>query len=219
MTVSELDRSQLAELVPLLRRAADLDGASLVRIRQSPAGASGTVAAMVRLPFGVLVARTIHADPAAEADVVLTVADALTWLDGETDAAPEPRDELWRDGRPPTSGWRRIETVPDGVVRNLVRSGALALKEAAEREGLPGAQPRAEVADALLDSVVLTVTEGADKAEVTLRLISALVRMGFVPRDSEIAVAVSGRWLRLAGQYGSVYAERPGLGLGIVSRS
>jgi hypothetical protein len=95
-------------------------------------------------------------------------------------------------------------------VRPLVRAGALTLKEAADREGLPGAQPRAEVADAVLDSVVLTVEEGNARAEVTLRALSALTRMGFLPRGGAVHVDVAGRWIRLAAPYGSVYLERPG---------
>ena len=127
------------------------------------------------------------------------------------DEPPPARDEMWRSGRPPSSGWRRIETVPDGVVRGLVRSGALALKEAAQREGVPGAQPRAEVADALLDSVVITASDDDGRsAEVTLRALSALTRMGFLPRGGDTHIDVAGRWVRVVAQYGSVYLERPG---------
>jgi hypothetical protein len=64
---------------------------------------------------------------------------------------------------------------------------------------------------------VLTATEGRLHAEVTLRTVSALTRMGFLPRDSHVAIDVCGRWSRLAAEYGSVYAERPGMALGIVS--
>jgi hypothetical protein len=78
---------------------------------------------------------------------------------------------------------------------------------------VPGAQPRAEVADALLDSVVLTVSAGDRSAPVTLRTLSAVTRLGFLPRGSYIAVDVAGRWIRVAAAYGSVYAERAGLGL------
>ena len=80
---------------------------------------------------------------------------------------------------------------------------------------MPGAQPRTEVADALLDSVVLTVSADAGElsAPVTLRVLSALTRMGFLPRGSHVAVDTSGRWTRVAAEYGSVYAERPGLAL------
>ena len=110
-----------------------------------------------------------------------------------------------------------------------MRQGALALREAAEREGVPGAQPRAEVADALLDGVVLTVTaddengtDGTDgaterpggrRAEVTLRALSALTRMGFLRKDGHAHIDVSGRWIRVVGEYGTVFLERPGAGL------
>jgi hypothetical protein len=112
------------------------------------------------------------------------------------------------------AGWHRIETVPDDVIRNLVRTGALALQDAAAREGVPGAQPRAEVADALLDSVVLTATDDAGaRAEVTLRALSALTRMGFLPRGGSAHVDIAGRWLRVVGEYGTVHLERPGQSL------
>jgi hypothetical protein len=79
---------------------------------------------------------------------------------------------------------------------------------------MSGAQPRAEVTDALLDSVVLTVrAEGGLQAAITLRMVSALTRMGFLPRGSHAGVDVAGRWLRVAAEYGSVFAERGGLNI------
>jgi hypothetical protein len=170
---------------------------------------------LVRLPFGVLVSRTVRTSAArpAELDATVRAADALAWLDGAPEV-PERRDAEWRTGLPPVSGWRRLETVPDTVVRSLVRTGALALKEAAQREGVPGAQPRAEVADALLDSVVLTVRDDDGRtAEVTLRAVSALTRMGFLPRGGHAFVDAVGRWVRVVAEYGTVYLERPGSGL------
>jgi hypothetical protein len=205
MSVSALDRAVLDELAPLLRRAATLDGRTLARLRSS----GHAVALLVRLPFGVLVSRTLPVEQAA-LDVTVRAAELAAWLDGEAADEPVARDAEWRGGSPPAAGWQRLDTVPDEVVRPLVRAGALTLKEAAEREGLPGAQPRAEVADAVLDSVVLTVEEGNARAEVTLRALSALTRMGFLPRGGAVHVDVAGRWIRLAAAYGSVYLERPG---------
>jgi hypothetical protein len=206
----------LHELSPALRRAVALDPGSLVRI----VVAAPTVSAFVRLPFGVLVARVVQStqsDPAGS-DTTVSAAELLAWLDGERPDPPTSRDAEWRTGLPPRAGWQRVYTVPDEVVRGLVRSGAQALKQAAEREGVPNAQPRAEVADALLDSVVLTVEDGGQSVQLTLRTLSALTRMGFLPRDSHIAVDVAGRWTRIAAAYGSVYAERPGSGLGLTLR-
>lgn len=202
------DRAALAELAPVLRRATGLDARSLARLKLT--GEAAMV--LVRLPFGVLVSRTVRtaSSRAEPLDVAVRAQAALAWLDDGA-AVPEPEDAAWRTGLPPDSGWRRLETVPDDVVRGLVRRGAVALTEAAEREGVPGAQPRAEVADALLDSVVLTVSdEDGRSAEVTLRCLSAVTRMAFLPRGGRVHVDVAGRWVRVVAEYGSVYLERPG---------
>lgn len=207
-----LSRDDLLELAPVLRRAVSLDPAALARLR----AAEHQVGVMVRLPFGVLVARTLAVELAGNVfDVTLRAADMLAWLDGETTSAPARRDAEWRASLPPAGGWRRIDIVPDEVVRGLVRAGAQTLKDAVERAGPPGVQPRAEVSDALLDSVVLTVSDAGGElaTPVTLRALSALIRMGFLTRGSHVAVDVAGRWIRIAAEFGSVYAERPGLGL------
>ncbi len=225
------DRAALAELAPVLRRAVDLDAKALVRLRLGPDVAT----ALVRLPFGVLISRSVRLDTAAQPrdgivrDVATRADETLAWLDAPSDStdptdpngppAPRRRDADWRYGLPPTSGWQRVETVPDDVVRPLVRSGAAALKDAAAREGVPGAKPRSEVADALLDAVVLTVSDddAGASAEISLRALSALTRMGFLARESTMHVDVAGRWIRIVGSYGTVYLERPGAGLGMLS--
>jgi hypothetical protein len=206
-------RAALAELAPVLRRAVSLDPRSVARIRVG----DGTAAAFLRLPFQVLVSRAIRCQPElAGIDVTMHATELLGWLDNESDHQPEPHDELWRTGLPPSARWRRIDTVPDTVVRELVRGAALVLKQAADRDGVPDAQPRAEVADALLDSVVLTVTgDDLPPAEITLRVLSAVTRMGFLPRDSHVAIDVAGRWTRVAAEYGSVFVERAGLSLNL----
>ena len=209
------DRDAIVDLAPVLRRAIELDPRSLARLRLG--GSTATV--LVRLPFAVLVSRTVDASPRDPSlDLTTRAADLLDWLDarpGRPAIDPPARDLEWRTGLPPTSGWRRVEEVPDTDLRPLVQSGALALKEAAEREGVPGAQPRAEVADALLDSVVLTATDGDVTAEITLRTVSALTRMGFLPRGGRAYIDVVGRWVRLVAEYGTVYLEKPGQSLGL----
>ncbi len=210
--LGRITRGELAELAPVLRRAVTLDPAGLARLRAS----TDQLSVLVRLPFGVLVARTIAVGRReVPLDATVRADELLGWLDDDQAPEPDRHDSAWRAGLPPPRGWRRIDTVPDHVVRELVRSGARALKDAAAREGVPGAQPRAEVADALLDSVVLTVSVdgGGPGTPITLRVLSALTRMGFVPGGSHVAVDVAGRWTRVAAEYGSVYAERPGLGL------
>lgn len=199
------DRLTLVDLAPVLRRAVSLDPRSVARLKIT--GEAAMV--LVRLPFRVLVSRTVRTSTsrADSLDAVVRAADALAWLDDGA-SIPEPRDRDWRSGLPPNSGWRRLDSVPDEIVRGLVRQGALALKEAAERQGVPGAQPRAEVADALLDSVVLTVRDDDGRsADITLRALSALTRMGFLPRGGQIFVDTVGRWIRVVAEYGSVYLE------------
>jgi hypothetical protein len=210
MTFGELgDPASYAEIAPLVRRIVSLDAAGLVRLRHTGQRLTG----LVRTPFTVLAARTIETDEPGKLDVTVGGADLLAWIDGG--ATPQRRDVEWRGGLPPQTGWRRLDEIPDGVVRGLVRSGALALKDAAEREGVPGAQPRAEVADALLDSVVLSVT-GDGRADITLRTVSALTRLGFLARDSHASVALAGRWVRVAGSFGSVFAETAPIGLSVL---
>jgi hypothetical protein len=206
-------RDALLELAPLLRRALALDPDLLARIRVR----DGTASVLVRLPVDVLVARTVAAARLPKpCDVVVRADEAVAWLDSHTQHPPSARDAQWRTASPPATGWRRIDTVPDDIVRGLVRSGALALQQAGAREGVPGARPRADVADALLDSIVLTVTaDGAPTAEINLRCLSALTRMGFLPTGSHIAVDVAGRWTRIAAAHGSVYVERAGLRLAV----
>jgi hypothetical protein len=208
--VLALPRRVLDEVAPALRRAVTLDPSALVRLRAD----GHAVTALLRLPFGVLVARTLRAEHPA-LDRTVAAGELLGWLDGVRTEAPQPRDVEWRTGVPPVRGWQHVETVPDDVLRPLVRSGATALRDAAAREGVPGAQPRAEVADALLDAVVLTATSDAATAEINLRTVSALLRMGFLPRGGQAHIDVAGRWTRLAAEYGSVFAERPGAGLSL----
>jgi hypothetical protein len=198
-----------SELEPLVRRIVGLDPGAVVRIRHRP----GRLTVLVRTPFQVLAARSVHSELVSTADVTVGAQALLGWLDDPTAPEPERRDADWRWAVPPEDSWQHIDEIPDDVIRGLVRSGALTLKEAADREGVPGAQPRAEVADALLDSVVLTVTEAGHSAELTLRTVSALTRLGFLARGSAARVDVSRRWVRVAGAYGSVFAETAPLGL------
>lgn len=197
-------RDVIGDLVPVVRRAASLDAHSLARLRLD--GSTATI--FVRLPFAVLVSRRVPADTSGTIDVTLDCTELLTWYDGDRADEPRARDVQWRSALPPAQGWHQIDTVPDSVVRDLVRKGALAVADAGRS------------ADALLDSVVLHASS-ADHltAEVTLRALSALTRMGFLPRGSHIVISVAGRWTRVAAEYGSVYLERPGLGIGPIAPS
>ena len=210
-------RDDLAELAPVLRRAVALDQDGVARVRASEHQVSVLV-----LLFGVLAARTIAAErESQDVDATVRASELLAWLDGDQSAVPARRDAEWRSGLPPAGGWQRIDTVPGKVVRSLVRSGAQALRDVVGREAMPGTQPRVQVTEALLDSVVLTVSAdsgavaGTPSATVTLRTLSALTRLGFLPPDSHVAVDIAGRWTRVAGEFGSVYAEQAALALTI----
>ena len=48
-----------------------------------------------------------------------------------------------------------------------------------------------------------------------LRTVSALTRMGFLPRGGRAYIDVVGRWIRLVAEYGTVYLEKPGQSLGL----
>jgi hypothetical protein len=194
-----------AELTPLVRRAAALDPGTLVRLT----GSGGVLTVWVALPFDVLASRTVPA-PAGTADTDLAAAaeETLSWLDGARPEPPARLDLLWRGSLPPRLGWRRLDVVPDTAIRDVVRVGAREIKS------LGGTAPRRE--QALLDAVVLTAESEGGEAKITLRVAAALTRMGFLPRDSQAGVDVVGRWIRLAGGYGAVYAEQPGAGLSVV---
>jgi hypothetical protein len=59
--------------------------------------------------------------------------------------------------------------------------------------------------DALLGSVVLSASSGPNSVEVPLRALTALTKMGFLPRDSPAAIDTTPGWLRLAATYGSTF--------------
>lgn len=209
MTTPANGTGDWSDLAPLIRRAATLDPAVVVRLTV----ADGTRSVWAQLPFDVLASRIVPADPAGPAfDLVSAGAEVLSWLDGARPDPPPSMDLAWHGALPPQTGWRRLDRVPDREIRDVVRAGALEIKglSAPGRVG----SPRTE--KALLDAVVLTVSSDTESAPITLRSLAALTRMGFLPRASDVGVDVAGRWMRVAATYGSVYAERPGGGLNLL---
>ena len=201
--------ADVADLASFLGRAVGLDSAALTRLRAG----GGRVTAYVRLPFGVLVSRTVSgsADPV---DVTVKAGDLLAALDarGDEDGAvawPASQDVRWRAALPPGGGWRLLDQVPADVIRTLVRAGREALR------AVP-AGAAASAGETLLDHESLTVSGAGRTAVLPLRVISALARMGFLGDGGGDVVMVSaaGGWVRLAGAYGSAYQHQsPGLGL------
>jgi hypothetical protein len=209
--LATLDRDAVIEQVPLLRRAVGLDPNVLVRLRAQNSALYAYLSV-----FDVLVGRGVRTqdDKADGVDATYFAAELAAWAEsGGASGTPSRKDAQWRGGLPPVGGWQRIETIPDVTIRPLVRSGALALKEAGERG--PGLSARGDVAEALLDSVVLTVesTDNSASARLTLRMVSTLTRMGFLTRGGEAGVDVSGAWTRLAAEFGAVYGRPVGLAL------
>ncbi len=226
---------ELAELTPFVRRCAELDPDNPVRLRSVQAPGLVVTSAFAVLPFGALVERIIATPGHPLGDHTHRAAELLTWLeaasagldsDGDAAAAPPElpsppdRGAEWRGSLPPPGGWRRVEDVPDAVVRDLVRTGAQAAKDAAVVENLPGGRPSDTLVGALLDSVVLTVHDDENPAgpgtDVTLRSLTAVTRMGFVARGQGVRVDRARRWSRVAARYGNVYAEIRTTGLTLV---
>ena len=205
------------DLAAFLGRALALDPAAVVRLRT----AGGLVTAWARLPFGVLVSRTVGGD-AKPTDVTVGGGELLGALESAASPAelalPRRRDVEWRTALPPAAGWVRLDEVPGDVVRSLVRAGAEALRS------VP-AGVAASAGESLLDHESLTVSGPGGSVALPLRVLTALVRMGFlaVPRAAErsgsgdaVLVATGAGWVRLAAPYGSAYQHAaPSLGLAL----
>ncbi|MDQ7909591.1 hypothetical protein RB614_34230 [Phytohabitans sp. ZYX-F-186] len=212
------ERDAGAFLVRLTR----LDPGAVVRLK---GGEGGHVALWARLPWGVLVTRTVEGT--GPDDATVSAADLLAVLGDGADTLPERRDQHWRWPLPP-AGARVVETVPADDIRRIAAAAAGTLRRAST-EGV-GGRPVGQRAlrDALLDHVAILVTHGESRVEVPQRLIQAVVRMGFLGRSAqavgevvpvpvgEVRVQAIGRWVGLAAPYGlawllpvSQFAVRP----------
>ena len=131
---------------------------------------------------------------------------------GKSVTWPALQDLRWRVALPPGGGWRLLDQVPGDVVRDLVRAGREALR------AVP-AGAAASAGETLLDHQSLIVTGAGRTAALPLRVLSALTKMGFLGDGDSgggnaVMVSAAGRWVRLAGPYGSAYQhESAGLGL------
>jgi hypothetical protein len=191
----------LSDFVPMAERAVSADPNTLIRLR----GLESLIAGYVRLPYDVLAGRTIAAEPAEPFDMTFGGVDFLRW---QAESGPEParQDAGWLTGLPPRTGWQRVEVVPDQAIREVVRAGALLARDTTSRSGQ----------QALLSSIVLTASSGERRVDVPLGPLSALTRMGFLPRGGEAAVDVVPGWIRVAAAYGSTYVN-DGNPLGLLS--
>ncbi|HEX2903824.1 MAG TPA: hypothetical protein VHO01_10260 [Jatrophihabitans sp.] len=188
----ELPAADLADFGPLAERVLGLNpDEPYLRLR-----ATGTaVQGFVRLAFDVLAGRSL-ARASSQFDVTVGAAEFRQWLD-EPQVQPPARDAHWLAALPPAAGWQRIEVVPDEAIREVVRSGALLARSTTSRAGQ----------QTLLSSIVLTATAGTRSVEVPLGPLSALTRMGFLPRGGQAAVDIVPGWIRVAAGYGSTYVS------------
>ncbi|MFG1775784.1 hypothetical protein ACGFIR_20960 [Micromonospora sp. NPDC049051] len=203
-----------ADAGAFLARLVRLDPGAPVRLRST--GARGRTALWGRLPWGVLVVRTVAGD--GPGDATVSGAELLTELSTGGAALPTRRDERWRWPLPPAAS-RRVETLPAGELRRVAAAAAGALRDASAH-GVGGrAVGQRALRDALLDHVPVVVTPDdppGEPVEVTQRMVQGLVRMGFLGSGKgftgtdgggDVQVRTVGRWVGLVGPYGAIWSQ------------
>ncbi|WP_410822169.1 hypothetical protein [Micromonospora sp. 050-3] len=209
----------VADAGAFLARLVRLDPVAPVRLR--PAGAPGRVALWARLPWQVLVVRTVAGGPPdgdAE-DVTVAAGELLAELERGGATLPTRRDAQWRWPLPPTRS-RQVEALPVAELRRIADAAAGTLRTASEQGVAGRAVGQRALRDALLDHVAVLITaDGAPAApvEVSQRLVQGVVRMGFLgaPGDSAddeggnaVQVRVAGRWVGLVGPHGAAWLQK-----------
>jgi hypothetical protein len=199
-----------------LTRLVRLDPAALVRLRPLPPAAPeaprdgqteaarGRTALWGRLPWQVLVTRTV--DGSAPAEATVAAADLLAVLSAGGPDLPVRRDADWLWPLPPP-GASVVETITAGELHRIAEAAAGTLRTAAAARRVG----ERVVRDALLDHVPIVVTSAdGERVEVPQRLVQAVVRMGFLGASGTSAtdpvqVRIAGKWTALAAPYGSAW--------------
>ncbi|MFF5181752.1 hypothetical protein ACFY2Q_27300 [Micromonospora sp. NPDC000316] len=213
----------VADAGAFLARLVRLDPGAPVRLR--PGGTPGRVSLWARLPWQVLVVRTVAGGPTDgdAVDVTVDAATLLAELERGGAALPARRDAQWRWPLPPAAS-RPVEVLPSVEVRRVADAAAGTLREASEQGVAGRAVGQRVLRDALLDHVAVLVTPDAPPGpavEVPQRLVQGLVRMGFLGpagsavdgavggrARSEVQVRVAGRWVGLVGPYGAAWLQK-----------
>lgn len=197
--------TEVADAGAFLARLVRLNPATLVRLRPVP-GAERT-ALWARLPWDVLVVRTVAG--VAPGDVTVAAAELLAELEAGGTALPRRRDDGWRWPLPPAAS-RAVEALPAEDVRRIAAAAAGALRDATAHGVAGRAVGQRALRDALLDHVAVVVTPDDvpdAPVEVSQRLVQGLVRMGFLGAG-DVQVRVAGRWVGLVGPYGAAWSQK-----------
>ena len=203
------DDPGVADARAFLDRLTALAPDAPVRVRPEPAG-TGTggpvpVALWAPLPWQVLVTRRVAVDLAEQTLPAAALAAALAAGTGPVVATGPAAS--WRWSLPGTAG-REVERIPAAELWRLGEAAARTLREVTAG-GVGGRRVgQRAVRDALLDHVPVVVQHEAGRTEVSQRLVQALLRMAFVPRDEPavpVAVLVAPGWVGLAGRYGTAW--------------
>lgn len=187
------------DVAPFLARLTRLERDAVVRLR--PAG-TGTVALWGRVPWGVLVTRTVPGPALPDRTVgAAALLHALTQGDG---SLPPARDADWRWAVPPPSS-RAVEELPAAEVRRVGTAAAETLRAARGRMG------ERVLRDALLDHVPIVVTAGGEKIEIRQGLVQAMLRMAFMGTNegAQVTVRIAGTWVGLAAEFGATWVQGP----------
>ncbi|MET7668112.1 hypothetical protein [Micromonospora luteifusca] len=209
----------VADAGAFLARLVRLDPIAPVRLR--PAGGPGLITLWARLPWQVLVGRTVAGGPAdgiAE-DVTVAAAELLAELERGGATLPPRRDAQWRWPLPPVRS-RQVEALPVAELRRIADAAAGTLRTASEHGVAGRAVGQRVLRDALLDHVAVLVTpdgSAAPPVEVSQRLVQGVVRMGFLGaadgpaagnEEAAVQVRVAGRWVGLVGPYGAAWLQK-----------
>ncbi|HEY8532553.1 MAG TPA: hypothetical protein VIL44_01585 [Micromonospora sp.] len=190
-----------------LARLTRLDPRAVVRLRGDPA--AGRTTLWARLPWRVLVARTVAG--VGPQDTTVSAAELLAEIARGGTELPPARDREWQWALPPARG-EVVERLAVADVRRVAAAAAATVR-AATTGGVRG-RPVGQrmLREALLDHVAIVVTpeEGAP-VDLPQRLVQAVVRMGFLGpapetsgagADHPVHVRVAGRWVGLSAPYG-----------------
>jgi hypothetical protein len=203
------DPAQRADLAVFVERALRLDEATVIRLHTR---SDGLISAWVATGFDVLACRVLAGglqppDFTCNAQALrngLRSPDETGWCD-----AGYSMDSAWRTALPSETGFFHLDDVPAAVLSDLARQGADLAREHAGPQGPPAS---------LLDQEVLEVSAGNEAAGISMRVVMALVAMGFIADDGEdiVRVRLSLTWLRVDARYGSVFRRRGGPSLTVL---